>query len=152
MAAPTAGPQAGVELRRTFAAPREKVFDAWINAKLMARWFGRSVEKQPQTKVIEVDPRPGGRYRVEITGPDGTIYKMSGTYREVVPPERLVFTWAWEGADFENSVVSIEFHTLGQSSFTEITLRHEQLPEKWVEGHRTGWLGCFDTLENVLKG
>lgn len=140
-----------VEVRRTFAAPREKVFEAWISPKMMPRWFGRGSKEQKETKVVEVDARPGGQYRVEVTSPDGKVYKMSGTYREVVPPEKLVFTWSWEGADFQTSEVHVEFRTLGQSNFTEVVLRHSLLPEKWREDHRQGWNACFNMLEQVAQ-
>ena len=139
-----------IEVRRTFAAPREKVFEAWISPKLMPRWFGRGSKEQKETKVVEVDARPGGTYRVVVTAPDGKLYHMFGTYREVVPPEKLVFTWTWEGADFQTSEVNVEFRTLGQSNFTEVVLRHSLLPEKWREDHRQGWNACFNMLEQMV--
>lgn len=117
----------------------------------MSRWFGIGSKEQPATKVITSDVRPGGKYETLITSPDGTEYRMRGTYREVKPPEKLVFTWSWEGADFQDSVVTVEIRRLGQSNFSELMLTHELLPAKWLDDHRKGWLGCFDTLEGVLK-
>lgn len=106
----------------------------------------------PPARVVEADARPGGKYLVEvICPPNDTVSRMQGTYREVRPPEKLVFTWWWEGADFEPSLVTVEFRTLGQLNFTEVTLTHELLPEKLREDHRKGWNGCFDSLEAALK-
>lgn len=117
---------------------------------MMAKWFARDAT-MPPVKVVEVDARPGGRYCVEaIAPPDNKLYRISGIYREVRPPERLVFTWSWEGADFKDSVITVDFRQLGQSNFTEVTLTHELLPEKWREDHRKGWMGCFDELERAL--
>lgn len=145
----TATPAAEVvQVKRTFAAPREKVFEAWTNPAMMARWFARA-PKHPPTKVIEADVRPGGKYRIEVTG--DKLYRGFGIYREVRPPERLVFTWNWEHHDFVDSVVTVEFRVLGESSFTEVTLTHELLPtQKDREEHRQGWNECFQMLEATL--
>lgn len=147
-----AAPAAAVQVKRTFAAPREKVFEAWIKPQMMTKWFARSAQMEPG-KVIEADARAGGKYLIEVTCKDETVdklYRIQGTYREVRSPERLVFTWWWEGADFQPSLITVEFRALGQSQFTEVTLTHELLPEKEREGHRTGWMGCFDMLEKAL--
>ena len=117
----------------------------------MTKWFGVGSPDQPPTKIITLDVRPGGRYEVVMTSPEGKEYRMRGTYREVRPPEKLVFTWSWEGADFQDSVVTVELRRLGQSNFTELTITHELLPESQREGHRKGWIGCFDTLDALLK-
>ena len=155
MAAPQeATPAAAVQVKRTFAGPREKVFQAWVNPQMMTKWFARSAQ-MPPGKVVQADARAGGKYQVEVICTDDKgekIYRIQGTYREVRPPERLVFTWWWEGADFEPSLITVEFRALGQSQFTEVTLTHELLPEKEREGHRKGWIGCFDMLEKVLAG
>ena len=152
MATPQEAAPAGVQVRRTFAAPREKVFEAWINPQMMSKWFARG-SHMPPGKVIEADARVGGKYLVEVSCTDREgpkIYRMQGTYREVQPPERLVFTWWWEGADFAPSQVTVEFRALGQSKFTEVTLTHELLPEKEREEHRKGWIECLNMLENAL--
>jgi uncharacterized protein YndB with AHSA1/START domain len=76
---------------------------------------------------------------------------MVGTYRELRPPERLVFTWTWEDqADFGETLVTVEIRQLGQSQFTEVVLRHELLADKWRADHNKGWIACFDLLEKVL--
>jgi uncharacterized protein YndB with AHSA1/START domain len=76
-------------LTRLIDAPRELVFQAWTDPRHLAQWWG------PQhftNAVCEVDPRPGGAIRIDMRGPDGVIYPMKGVFREVVAPERLVFT------------------------------------------------------------
>lgn len=157
MATASASPVA-VQVKRTFAAPREKVFEAWINPKMMTKWFPRGATDMPPTEIVECDPRPGGRYRVNVVCPvdselrEKRVYNMQGTYQEVKPPERLVFTWWWPEADFQPTLVTVDFRVLGESNFTEVTLTHERLPEKEREEHRQGWIGCFAMLEKALKG
>jgi uncharacterized protein YndB with AHSA1/START domain len=150
-------PVEAVIVKRTFAAPREKVFAAWSDPALMARWFCRCVG-HPPTRVLEAELRSGGSYRIEVEGPQqgapgSTLYRGWGVYREVRPPERLVFTWNWEHDEFQDTLVTVEFHALGESGFTEVTLTHELLPtEKARAEHRKGWGECFDMLERTLKG
>jgi uncharacterized protein YndB with AHSA1/START domain len=139
-----------VQVRRTFAAPRAQVFQAWIDPQIMSKWFARG-PGMPPVKVVEADARVGGRYRVDtVCPPDNKVNQMTGTYRELDPPARLVFTWWWEGADFETSQVTVEFKELGPAS-TEVILTHELLPEHQREEHRKGWIGCFDLLEKALE-
>lgn len=74
-------------ITRSFAAPRVLVFKAWTEPHHVVRWWGPDGFK---TTRCEIDLRPGGDYRIEMLGPDGKIYPTTGTYLEVVPPERLV--------------------------------------------------------------
>ncbi len=145
----TITPEGAVKVRRTFAAPIEKAFQAWIDPKKMTQWFARAPRMQP-TKVLEADARPGGKYQVECVDAN-VVYRGRGTYREIRPPDKLVFTWAWEHQDFGESLVTVEFRALGKSNFTEITLTHELLPEKDREPHRKGWEECFQMLEKGLQ-
>jgi uncharacterized protein YndB with AHSA1/START domain len=116
----------------------------------MARWFCRCVG-HPPTRVLEADVRAGGSYRLEVEA--DKLYRGWGVYREVRPPERLVFTWNWEHDEFKDTLVTVEFRSVGESGFTEVTLTHELLPtEKAREEHRRGWGECFDMLERTLRG
>jgi uncharacterized protein YndB with AHSA1/START domain len=138
-----------VQVKRTFAAPREKVFQAWTDPKIMTKWFARC-KNCPPAQIQEADVRPGGRYRVVVVDEKGKAYRGRGVYREVRAPERLVFTWSWDHDDYGDSFVTVDFHALGQSNFTEVTLTHELLPERVREEHRQGWGECFDMLESAL--
>src|ERR1700752_2513004 len=91
-------PKADLELviTRIFDAPREVVFNAWSEPERAMRWWG------PQgftTAHCEMDVRPGGTYRVCMRSPEGTEHWQRGVCREVVEPERLVFSFAWEDAE-----------------------------------------------------
>src|SRR5207253_2048068 len=76
-------------LTRVSDAPRERVWKAWTDPRQIAQWWGPAGFTNPR---CEVDVRPGGVLRIDMRGPDGTVYPMAGVYREVVAPERLVFT------------------------------------------------------------
>lgn len=74
---------------RTLSAPRARVWRAWTDPKQLALWWGPNGFANP---VCELDPRPGGVIRIHMRAPDGTVYPMIGTVREVTSPERLIFT------------------------------------------------------------
>jgi uncharacterized protein YndB with AHSA1/START domain len=76
-------------LTRIYGAPRSLVFKAWTDAKHVAQWWGPRKFSNP---VCELDVRPGGLIRIDMRGPDGTIYPMKGVFQEIKEPERLVFT------------------------------------------------------------
>ena len=136
---------ATLRLSRTFQASRERVFRAWTDPRELERWFCPT--DTMQVKVAEFDLRPGGRYRLEIRSPEGEEYRLSGVYREVDAPKRLVYTWRWGGWEERepDSLVTVEFHARGES--TEVRLIHQTLPSpEALERHRTGWGGCLDHL------
>ncbi|MDQ6651767.1 MAG: SRPBCC domain-containing protein, partial [Acidobacteriota bacterium] len=78
-------------ITRAFDAPRELVFKAWTDPKHVSRWWGPHGFTNP---VCELDVRPGGAIRIDMRGPDSTVYPMTGVYQEIVESERLVFTSA----------------------------------------------------------
>src|SRR5713226_9038389 len=82
-------------LTRVFDAPRERVFEAWTNPEEIGRWWG---PHGFTTTSLEMDIRPGGAYRACMRSREGALYRRRGVYRDIVPPERLAFTFAWADA------------------------------------------------------
>jgi uncharacterized protein YndB with AHSA1/START domain len=148
MATPQSQPQNTLELRRTFAAPRERVFRAWTDAKQFALWFHPTNDHT--TVISQLDLKVGGKYSLEMHHKDGNVHKLSGTYQQIKPPEKLVFTWRWAtDPPGQESIVSLEFHDLGNA--TEILLNHGQFPSaESREKHMQGWMGCFEQFQNYL--
>jgi uncharacterized protein YndB with AHSA1/START domain len=101
--------------------------------------------------LAELDVRVGGRFRIVFGGPDGKLHECAGTYKEVVPNRKLVFTWSWPNSTPERvSVVTIVFKDLNGK--TELVFKHEQLfDEKVRDDHQRGWTGSLDKLEQFLK-
>jgi uncharacterized protein YndB with AHSA1/START domain len=139
-------------ITRSFDAPRERVFDAWLDPAQIATWIGpRSV----RAETMELSQKVGGRYRIHMRGVDGSNGPVvSGIYREIVRPERLVFTWAWEtaharGMPGDETIVTLTFRERGGK--TEMTLRHEGFAAKESrDSHNQGWNGSFDKLAELL--
>lgn len=138
-----------LRITRTIAAPREKVFRAWTDPEALARWFAPS--DAYRTNVPELDLRPGGRYRVEMLLAD-KIHRVGGTYREIRPPEKLVFTWKWENepAHAGETLVTVELFDRGGS--TELVLTHERFADEASRNeHDKGWAGCLERLERFVE-
>jgi uncharacterized protein YndB with AHSA1/START domain len=97
----------------------------------------------------ELDVQVGGRYRASFTTADGEYHEVGGVYREVVPNQRLVFSWAWHSTPERESLVTVTLQPDGMG--TLLTLQHEQLfDQAAADGHRNGWTGSLDRLEKVL--
>jgi uncharacterized protein YndB with AHSA1/START domain len=97
----------------------------------------------------EADLRAGGRYHIRIVVP-GDEHNVSGVYREIVPNEKLVFTWAWRSTPERESLVTIALKADGDG--TLMTFTHEQFfDEKARDDHNKGWTGTFEKLETYLN-
>ena len=137
-----------VDVRRYPVAP-EKVWRAWTDAQALKKWWGPGPGEP--VAVAELDVRVGGRFRIVFGGPQGTAHEVQGTYQEVVPNRKLVFTWTWPNSTPEReSVVTIVFRA--SDGGTELDFRHEQLfDEKVRDDHQRGWTGSLDKLEKFLQ-
>ena len=136
-------------VKRNFKAPVERVYAAWTDAEQMKRWFAPG---DMSVRQAESDVREGGRYRVQMleSGSDCEFHTTGGVYREVVPNQRLVFTWQWEGSELE-TLVTLEFKALSANE-TQLTLTHEGFDnEDTRDKHGQGWGGCLANLETFLN-
>jgi uncharacterized protein YndB with AHSA1/START domain len=147
----TEAPKADLELviSRIFDAPRELVFRAWTEPDRAVRWWG------PQGFIVahcEMDLRPGGAYRVCMRSPEGAEHWQRGVCRELVEPERLVFTFAWEdkeGRPGHETVVTVSFAEYGAK--TKLTL-HQAVFETVTarDLHQGGWSSALECLAEYL--
>jgi uncharacterized protein YndB with AHSA1/START domain len=99
--------------------------------------------------LAESDARVGGRYRIVVRSPGGEEHDVSGMFREVVPDQKLVFTWAWRSTPERESVVTIELRPDGDG--TSLTLTHERFfDEAARDRHQAGWAPILDRLAQEL--
>ena len=138
-----------LSITRTFAAPRELVFKVWTQPEHVVRWWGPKGFTTPSS-TMEV--RPGGAYRTVIRSPEGKEHVMRGVYREVVPPERLVMTFAWEderGEPGHETLVKVTFEDVAGQ--TRLTFEHgvfQTVADR--ESHFGGWSQFMDSLAAYL--
>ena len=131
--------------RRLKAAPA-KVFAAWTDPEKVKRWMGPGEVKAVSATC---DLRVGGRYRWLMRTPSGEEHDVGGVYREVVPNEKLVFTWAWKSTPERESLVTVLIKPDGDGSL--LTLTHEQFfDEDARDRHQHGWTGALDKMEKLF--
>jgi uncharacterized protein YndB with AHSA1/START domain len=143
-----------VEIVRVFDAPRALVWRAWTAPKMMAQWFG---PRGFTSSVPELALRVGGALRIVMHGPDGNDYPMKGVFREVIAPERLVFSnVAIDNAgnhllEGETSVTLIE------QGGTTLTMKSHMvglvpIAPQMLVGMKAGWTQSIDKLEELVAG
>lgn len=135
------GARAAAVVRRSLSAPRDRVYEAWLDPAIMARWMSPTGRALATT-----DPRPGGQFRVVMLGSDDQI-EHTGRYMELEYARRLVFTWhsPYTAGD---SLVTVEL--ADDEGRTELTLTHERLPIEHRDGHAGGWGTMLDLLADLL--
>ncbi|HPE30548.1 MAG TPA: SRPBCC domain-containing protein [Parvularculaceae bacterium] len=135
-------------IKRHFLAPPSLVFAAWTEPRHMMAWWAT---KDAVTLFAESDLRIGGRYRVVFRTPDGESHDVSGVYREVEPPEKLIMSWAWATTPERESQVTLLFRPDGAG--TSLTLKHEFFfDEEARDNHNRGWTEALDNLERFAAG
>jgi len=137
-----------VRVERTFDATADAVFDAWTNPEVLRRWW--KAAPTHEVDLTELDVRVGGGYRLVMRNTEsGEDHEVYGTYREVSRPDRLVYSWAWEGtgpyANHESEVaVTFAEHEPGR---TTVTIEHTGLLDATsAANHRRGWEGVLDSF------
>lgn len=118
---------ATVLITQRIAAPPEAVFPFLVEPERMLRWIGSDAR---------LEPTPGGEFWLDMNGTDIAI----GTFTEVDPPRRVVFTWGWDGSDDVppgSTTVSIDLTADGSDTLVE--LRHTGLTAEFAERHTEGW-------------
>jgi uncharacterized protein YndB with AHSA1/START domain len=136
-------------LERVIDAPRPLVFKAWTDPDQIARWWG---PKGYTTIDYEMDIRPGGTYRFHMRSTEGIDRRKRGVYREIVAPERIVFTFAWEEPDGRlghETLVTVTLEDLGAK--TRLTLRQAVFDLATnCEAHVIGWTSCLERFAEYM--
>jgi uncharacterized protein YndB with AHSA1/START domain len=146
--------ESDVFFKRVFDAPRELVFKVWTEREHLSKWWGPKGFTNP---LCEIDLRPGGAMRIDMRGPQGTVYPMSGQFLEIVPPERLVFvSSALDEADkplFEvMNIVTFEEHD-GKTMLTlhaSVFKMTGGLAAQYISGMEMGWTQSLERLRECI--
>lgn len=146
--------QRGLVITRVLDAPRELVWRAWVDPKQMAQWWGPKMFTNP---VCEIDARPGGAILIVMRAPDGVEYPMRGVFREIVEPERIVFTAVAQDKD-GNAL--LEAHTVvsfaDQGGKTKLTVRQRAVglapvAPQMLAGMEAGWTQSLERLADLVS-
>lgn len=136
-------------IERIFDAPRDLVFKVWTDPRHLVHWFGPRGFTLPS---CTLDLRPAGAWRSCMLSPGGREYWVHGTFREIVEPKRLVFSWAHQNTDGtpgHETLVTVTFDE--QGGRTKLTLRQavfESAEER--DSHRGGWTSSLERLAEYV--
>lgn len=138
-------------MERTFDAPIEKVFNAWTDPAVVAKWFG---PEGVDTEIHEMNVEEGGTYSLTMKGSEGKLYPLHGVFKTIDAPRKLVMTWQWEKTeqitDWTNeTLVTVELNDVDGKTVMSFT--HEQLfDEEAKKMHDEGWASSFDKLDKIV--
>ena len=138
-----------LEIKRFINAPPARVYKAWTDPAQLREWWG---PEGVRTRNLTADLRVGGKYRWDLTTPEGEEMSAFGEYRELVPGKKIVFTWKWDDDEVwqnRSSLVTVEL--FDRDCGTELLFKHEQLPsEESRDRHTEGWNSILDRLEQFV--
>jgi len=144
-------PDREIVMTRVFDAPRELVFDAHSSCEHLSHWWG---PRKYEVTSCEVDFRPGGRWRIVHRGPDGDEIAFFGEYREIVRPERIVWTFGFEGMPGEPGpeTMTLEEHD-GKTTLTASAVFNtvEERDGVLESGMESGAAETYDRLDEYLE-
>lgn len=122
------------------AAPPEVVFELIVDPQQMLRWIGVH---------NEMDARPGGQLRIDVTGRDIAV----GEFVVIDRPRRVVFTWGWEGsAAMPPGTSTVEITLATEKDGTLLTLTHRDCPPAELDAHAAGWTHFLERLTIAATG
>jgi uncharacterized protein YndB with AHSA1/START domain len=144
-----------VNITRIFNAPRDVVYDAWTTTDILSKWWGPKGFTNP---VCELNLYDGGAIRIDMTGPDGTVYPMGGTFHELVKPSLLVFsTTAFDDAENGSKLEAVNTVSFSEEDGkTSLNLHASVIKAEGdgieaVNGMEEGWNQSFDRLAELLS-
>ena len=139
-----------LNMSRFIRAPREKVFDAFTTENGLASWMGpRGMKVNKAQAKAEV----GGHWRVEMQARDGSLFSVTGHFKQLQRPRSLAYTWQWEGdhGPMPGVETLIEIELLEKDGGTELRMRHSGFPAAAArDGHNQGWTSTFNRLSDAL--
>jgi len=138
-----------LRLDRVLPAPRQLVFRACTEPDELAQWWGPHGFTTPE---VDLDLRVGGGYRFGMQPPDGELFHLSGEFREIEPPARLVYTFRWEEPDPEDRETLVTMTLQDRGDSTEVALVQSGFATEARRAlHVDGWTDCLERLQELLS-
>jgi uncharacterized protein YndB with AHSA1/START domain len=137
-------------IERVFGASPEQVFAAWTDPAILVEWWGPETFHTPE---YAMDVREGGAWRTVMRNEKGETHIVSGVYREIAPPRRLVMTWGWQqpdGTRGHETTVELDFEPVADGTRLRLVQRVFATPDQ-RDGHRMGWMSSFNKLEELVE-
>ena len=147
-------PTRDVNLTRIFDAPPQLVWMAWTDPRHMAQWWGPKGFTNP---VCELDVRQGGAIRIHMRAPNGAVHPMTGNFEEVIPPERLVFTFVardQDGNPLLEGRTTVTFEDVGGRTTLTVHARAvgvAPIAPQMLAGMEMGWTQSLERLAELVE-
>lgn len=136
-------------IQREFKATPERVYEAWTDPAILARWFGPEGSTIPE---CDMDVRPGGHWRALMLHADGRSNEVSGVYLSLDRPDALKLTWAWtqdDGSRGHETEIDLQF--IAEGGRTRMRMTQRVFADKGMrDAHEGGWISSFRCLDQVL--
>ncbi len=140
-----------LEITRIFPAPPQRIFRAWTDPAELRKWW--KVGDGMTLTVAELDLRVGGEFRIGVESREGNVHMVRGRFLEVIPPERLVYTWIVDDPNLEKMETLVTADFRESESGTKVTIKHERLSNaKLSESVQLGWSSVLDGLTSMITG
>ena len=147
---PDSATKEGITITRAFDAPRERVWKEWTEPDCFADWFGGGESEVPLS-TVSMDVRPGGSWRATMfAGPGRREIHWKGEYREVVEPERLVFTLSDQPGENAYELVTVVLTDLGDGRTEMHFQQRGRMSAEQYERAGEGWSSFFDRIAQHL--
>ena len=142
--------QPGISITRVFDAPRERVWQEWTEPERFADWFGGSESEVPLS-TVSMDVRPGGSWRLTMFAEPGRReIQWKGEYREVAPPERLVFAVSDQPEEDVYELIIVVLTDLGDGRTEMYFQQRGRMSAEQYERAAQGWSSFFDRIAERL--
>jgi uncharacterized protein YndB with AHSA1/START domain len=136
-----------LKVSRTINANPEEVYKAWTEPEQMKQWYAPPGLTTPDAAF---EAHEGGKYHLNMRSPEGQDLIVAGKVIELIPNQKIVFTWQWQGQE-EESQVTVELEEL-EDGKTEVTLTHQNFSsQESVDNHTDGWKGTLEKLATHLE-
>ena len=139
-----------IVITRTFNAPREAVYDAWITPDYLSRWFGTEAVAVP-LDTLEMDVRVGGHWRAVMHLPDGGLINWTGEYLELDRPNRLAFTITDRPDELEQEPVVVTLTAVDGATEMTVTQPGAQMSDEQIAKSIEGYNKFFDVMEKIVR-
>ena len=144
--APAGMPGFKLVVSRVIQAPCKMVFRAWTDPKHITKWFS---PEWVECRSFDLDVRIGGVYRLHMVSKNGDHIAV-GEYKEIVPNQKLQFTWERAAEGLPLTLVTVEFEDLGKT--TRLTLTHEGFNDQAdCDDHNEGWTSLFEKFGRMIE-
>ncbi|QDU35613.1 hypothetical protein KS4_36960 [Poriferisphaera corsica] len=142
-----------LEIKRTFNATSQQIYQAWMDPKIRQQWFAPNHEKMTCT-ACKIDPKVGGQFDLTMHDDEtGEDHIAVGEFIELIDNQKIVFTWSWKNKPnlAKNTHITIQLTPSDGGKKTHMTFTHVGLPDEATrDDHMKGWQGCFKSLELLL--